>query len=53
MYKNLRWKVLTIVIVVGIFFAIGVYVVAAMLELKSGLGAGPVFSPPSCPTRWS
>jgi hypothetical protein len=25
MYKNLRWKVLTIVIVVGVFFAIGVY----------------------------
>ncbi len=25
MYKNLRWKVLTIVIVVGLFFALGVY----------------------------
>src|SRR5205085_1687653 len=25
MYKNLRWKVLTIVIVVGVFFGIGVY----------------------------
>src|SRR5438093_3862669 len=25
MYKNLRWKVLTIIIVVGVFFTIGVY----------------------------
>src|SRR5919199_5391211 len=25
MYKNLRWKVLTIAVVVGLFFAIGVY----------------------------
>jgi preprotein translocase subunit SecD len=25
MYKNLRWKVLTIVVVVGVFFTIGVY----------------------------
>ncbi|NUR54340.1 MAG: protein translocase subunit SecD [Acidobacteria bacterium] len=25
MYKNLRWKVLTIVVVVGVFFALGVY----------------------------
>jgi preprotein translocase subunit SecD len=25
MYKNLRWKVLTITVVVGVFFAIGVY----------------------------
>src|ERR671921_550633 len=25
MYKNLRWKVLTIVVVVGVFFALGIY----------------------------
>ena len=25
MYKNLRWKVVTIVVVVGVFSAIGVY----------------------------
>ena len=25
MYKNLRWKLLTIVVVIGVFFAVGVY----------------------------
>src|SRR6476620_10797434 len=34
MYKNLRWKVLTIVVVVGVFFTIGVYpLLAARLHL--------------------